>query len=220
MENKIDEVVELADAWNDRQQMLDDIKKAVGKFQVGPDGYYWPFESAWEYDEARDQCRLVAAAVRIVNARAGMLLVDPEPFLKIDEKETRECEDAIHTLAANIVIEAESEAEANGTEESDAHSNTHRPPETRAPIPENGDAKKKIRKWDEQCETILRRWVRAMKEGGKWIPLATYLNNVLPSLQRESPGAWQGLAARRFTQKFADNKGKWEWQVLQWKKPK
>ena len=110
MECEIDAVTQLADGWNDRQRMLNDITEAVLRFR--PDQYgRSPFASLWELESAKERSRLIAAAVRVVNARAGMLLIDPELFLKIDEDETTECDDAIHKLTANIIIETEAETE-------------------------------------------------------------------------------------------------------------
>lgn len=130
-------------------------------------------------------------------------------------------QDGLHNNAAaavfrlgELILSADERESGDQNAHDDAHSNAHQSLNRRAPVSQNGSNGKKHRVWDDQCKTLLNRWIRRMEAKG-WIPLATFIANELPALEKQSE-IWKGQTARRFTQKFTANKDQWEPLVARW----
>jgi hypothetical protein len=105
----------------------------------------------------------------------------------------------------------------NHSGETAAHQVAHQNGIRGALIPKNDIAQKKIRSFDAQCETILRRWVKAMTRSGKWIERLTFITDELAVLQKESPNTWNAKwKPRRFNDKFKANPDSWKHGVKKW----
>lgn len=98
-----------------------------------------------------------------------------------------------------------------------AHPTAHQQVDDGAPIRENGSNQKKKKVFDRHCETLLRRWVKAMEASREWIPRIAFISNELLVLQKESPNTWNASwKPRRFNDKFKDNPEQWTKAVEKW----
>lgn len=98
-----------------------------------------------------------------------------------------------------------------------AHNTAHSMADHGAQIPKNDAPERRKRPWDGQCQTLLNRWVKAMKKAGSWIDRSTFLAEELLVLQNESPKTWASKwKARRFDDKFKDNPDQWKEAVAKW----
>ena len=101
--------------------------------------------------------------------------------------------------------------------ETTAHPTAQIGPNSGAPVPKNGSAKKVSRVFDSQCKTLLRRWVKAMEKGNEWIPRMRFFADELPVLQSDSPNTWlASWKTRRFDGKFKLNPDEWKDAVKKW----